>query len=78
LHNSFTHTTKKIIGKRIKILRTQKNLTLQELANKINADRQYLWNIESGEINLTLDYLDKIIKALDVSQTEFINSNFNP
>jgi len=57
LHSFFTYTAKEIIGKRIKILRKQHNLTLQELADKIGADRQYIWNIENGEINLTLDYL---------------------
>ncbi|MBI3502675.1 MAG: helix-turn-helix transcriptional regulator [Bacteroidetes bacterium] len=76
MHNYFTHTTKQIIGKRIKTLRTKKKLTLQELADKIGADRQYVWNIENGEVNLTLDYLDKIINALNATQEEFMNINF--
>ena len=59
MHSFFTHTAKKIVGNRIKLLRKQKNLTLQELADRIGADRQYVWNIENGEVNLTLDILIK-------------------
>ena len=75
MHSFFTHTAKQIVGKRIKVLRKQKYLTLQELADLIGADRQYVWNIENGEINLTLDYLDKVTNALGVTQDEFLNTN---
>jgi len=75
LHSYFTHSAKVIIGKRIKMLRKQNNMTMQQLADLIKADRQYVWNIENGEVNLTLDYIDRIAKALNVSQSEFLNTN---
>ena len=50
-------------------------MTLQQLADLIKADRQYVWNIENGEVNLTLDYIDRIAQALKVSQSEFLNTN---
>ncbi len=75
MHSSFTYSSKQIIGKRIKHLRVQRNMTLQQLADLINVDRQYVWNIESGTVNLTLDYIDRIAKALEVSQSEFFNTN---
>lgn len=49
-------------------------MTQQQLADLIGSDRQYVWNIENGKVNLTLDYIDKIAKALQVSQNEFINT----
>jgi transcriptional regulator with XRE-family HTH domain len=75
LHSHFTYTAKEIIGKKIKILREAKNLTQQDLADILNADRQYIWKIETGKKNITLDYLDKIAKALSVKQSELINTN---
>jgi len=54
--------------------RKKRDMTLQQLADRIKADRQYVWNIENGTVNLSLDYLDRIIKALEVSQDEFINT----
>lgn len=52
-------------------------MSLQELAEVLNVDRQYVWRLENGKINLTLDYLDKIIKALNVKHEEFLNTNPN-
>ena len=48
-------------------------MTLQELADGIDADRQYVWNIENGKVNITLDYLDKIIEKLGCNQDDFFN-----
>lgn len=53
----------------------KKKLTLQDLADKLTIDRQYVWNIEKGKVNFTIDYLDKIALALEVPQNEFIITN---
>jgi len=74
LHSSFTYSSKVIVGKRIKMWRKKRNMTQQQLADLIGSDRQYVWNIENGKVNLTLDYIDKIAKALQVPQSEFINT----
>ncbi|MBS1596077.1 MAG: helix-turn-helix transcriptional regulator [Bacteroidetes bacterium] len=75
MHNIFLHTAKEIVGMRLKILRQKRNMTLQQLADKINSDRQYVWNIENGDVNLTLDYIDRIAHALNISQSEFLNTD---
>lgn len=75
MSNSFTYTAKQIIGKKIKFLREKKDMTQQELGELIGADRQYINKVEKGKKNITLDYLDKITKALNVTQDEFINTN---
>ncbi len=58
------NNSKIVIGKMIKDLRKEKNLSQQELADLLDVDRQYIWRIENGKINLTLDYFDKIIDKL--------------
>jgi DNA-binding XRE family transcriptional regulator len=75
LHSPFTYTARAIIGKKIKFLREQKGMTQQELADLVRADRQYIYKIETGRKNITLDYLDKIAQALEVSQSEFLNTD---
>ncbi|MEI6022101.1 MAG: helix-turn-helix transcriptional regulator [Bacteroidota bacterium] len=35
------------------------------MADKLGVDRQYIWRIENGKINFTLDYLDKILNELN-------------
>ncbi len=56
--------SKKIIGRIIKHQRLKCGLTLKELADKLEADRQYIWKLENGKINMSLDYLDKVIEKL--------------
>lgn len=75
MHSYFTYKSRQIIGKKIKQVREQKQLTLEQLADLLGTDRQHIWNIEAGRKNITLDYLDKIAEALKVSQSEFINTN---
>ena len=68
-------TSKEIIGKIIKRQREKNNLSLQELANMLGVDRQYVWRLENGKINMTLDYLDKIIDKLKSKKEDFYNVN---
>lgn len=74
MSSSFPYTSRQIIGKKIKQLREERNLTLEQLADMVGTDRQHIWNIEAGRKNITLDYLDKIAEALKVSQDQFINT----
>lgn len=64
-----------IIGKVIKKIRKEKKLSQQQLADLLDVDRQYVWRLENGKINFTMDYLDKIIKKLDCEYSDFIGIN---
>lgn len=63
------------MGLRISMLRKQQNLTQQQLADLLEVDRQYVWKLENGMKNITLDYLDRIAKALSVEQSAFLNTD---
>lgn len=56
-----------ILGNRIKELRSARNQTQEQLANKIGISRQKYARIESGTNNITLDLLSKIAHALEIS-----------
>ena len=75
--SSFTHSSNQLIGERVKFFREKQNLTLQEFADLLGVDRQYVWNIENGNKNMTFNYLDKIIAKLNCKQEDFLNLN-NP
>lgn len=65
------YNAKIFIGQQIKKHRINELLTLQQLADKLNVDRHYVWKLENGKINLTIDYLDKIIKILKCQPKDF-------
>ena len=74
MHNSIIYTSKQIVGKKIRTLREKKKLTLQQLADMLDTDRQHISKIEKGKKNITLDYLDKIIEKLESKHEKFFNS----
>jgi transcriptional regulator with XRE-family HTH domain len=66
---------KQLIGRIIRMQREKRNLSLQELADLLGVDRQYVWRLENGRINMTLDYLDKVITQLKCKREDFFNNN---
>lgn len=64
--------SREILGMSIKIRRQEKDITQQQLASLLSVDRQYIWRLENGRINFTMNYLDKIIKELNCQPEDFI------
>lgn len=62
------------LGKRIKDLRIEKNLTQESLAEKVGVDRSYMGFLERGEKNPTLKNLVKIAEAFKISLSELFHS----
>jgi transcriptional regulator with XRE-family HTH domain len=58
-------------GKRLKELRVEKKLSQETLAIDSDIDRAYISHIENGEKNLSIKHMEKILKALGVSFSEF-------
>ena len=55
------------IGSRIRDLRTERGMTIQQLADKAGITRANLSNIEAGKYSVGLDILNKIATALGAS-----------
>ena len=60
-------TINKQLGARIRYLRTQKNLTIEDLALEAEINRNYLCDLERGTRNPTVVVLNKIAKALEIN-----------
>ena len=60
-------TINKQLGARIRYLRQQKNMTIEELALEAEINRNYLCDLERGTRNPTVVFLNKIAKALDIN-----------
>ena len=55
------------IGQLIRNRRTQQKLTQESLALQCGIDRSYMGRIERGEVNITLEKIYELAKALDVT-----------
>jgi transcriptional regulator with XRE-family HTH domain len=62
------------VGQRIKELRKKLELSQEALANEAEVDRTYMTDVENGRRNISIEVLERIIDALQVSYAEFFNS----
>ena len=62
------------VGNRIRELRKDIAISQEALANKADVDRTYVTDVENGRRNVSVEILERIINALEVSFTEFFNS----
>lgn len=56
--------SRKVLGKRIRKLRDERGWSQEEFADICGINRSYMGRIERGELNLTLDSLQKVSKGL--------------
>lgn len=63
----------KIIGQRIRNYRTQKGLSQEKLAELAGCHPTYIGQLERGEKNATLESVEKIASAMDISLSELFN-----
>ena len=60
-------------GKRVRELRTKKGVSQEALAFKAGIDRTYMTSVENGKRNISIQNIEKIVKALGVSMGEFFS-----
>ncbi len=60
-----------IVGKRVRQFRTSKNLSQEELALRANVDPSHIGRVERGVINCSIEMLNKIVTALEISFEDF-------
>ncbi|MMZ62929.1 anaerobic benzoate catabolism transcriptional regulator [compost metagenome] len=67
------------VGEQVRIIRKSKNYTQEQLGEKVGLPQPYIGGIERGERNISLDTLERILEALEVSPGEFFrgyNDNY--
>jgi transcriptional regulator with XRE-family HTH domain len=54
------------VGKRIRLFRNQKGMSLEELGEKIGVSKSFVSKIENGKKPISLERIESISKALDI------------
>lgn len=62
------------VGQRIKELRNELGISQEALANKAGVDRTYVTDVENGRRNISVELLEKLIKALGISIQDFFTN----
>lgn len=70
---STTTDLKKIVGQRLQLLRLEKNLTQEQMSEKLHLSTSAYCKIEYGETDLTLTRLNSIAEILNMSALELFS-----
>jgi len=65
---------KEKIGIRLKELRKLKGLSQEKFAFECNLDRTYIASIEQGKRNVSIENIEKIAKALNLTISDFFKT----
>lgn len=68
-----TADLKKIVGQRLQLLRLERNLTQEQMGEKLSLSTSAYCKIEYGETDLTLTRLNKIAEVLQMSAIELFS-----
>nr|WP_145403090.1 helix-turn-helix transcriptional regulator [Paenibacillus xylanexedens] len=60
------------VGKKIRLYRKARKLTQEELGEQLRIDQSYLGRIERGEVNITIETLDKIAISLRIAPSQLL------
>jgi len=60
------------LGKNLKRIRTDKNISQGDIARELGVDRGFISNIENGKTNPTLTTIVKLARAIGVSSGELL------
>ena len=67
--------TKELIGRNLKYLRYKSGLSQEEFYTSHNLSFKYLAMVERGEINVTVDFLDRLAKKLKIDTIELLKDD---
>jgi transcriptional regulator with XRE-family HTH domain len=63
--------SRKVVGNNLRDLRNERGLTQEKLSALSGVDQGYIGTLERGRVNVSVDTLDKISKALKIKTVEF-------
>lgn len=61
------------VGQRIKQLREKLKISQEALADIAELDRTFINHVENGRRNISIENLEKIVIALNLSTSDFFN-----
>lgn len=66
------YAQRRAFGARVRELRVARGISQEALAHAADLDRSYVGGIERGELNVSLDNIHRIARALGASARELV------
>lgn len=75
LTNKATQTARKIFARKLKEFRVSRGLSQEELADIAGLHRTYIGSVERGERNISIDNMERLAIALDITIKDLLNND---
>ena len=56
----------KAIGHKVRAVRIEQNITIEELAKRSGMTKSYVWQMEQGDVNISVNKLEALCNALQI------------
>lgn len=63
----------RLVGEKLKAVRKAKGFTQEQIAERAEISDSYVSDVERGQRNISLETLEKLIRALDISPEELFH-----
>ena len=67
----------KKLGLKLKVIRSLRGMSQDEIVNKLDIDKSYYSKVERGLTNPTILYMKNLAEVLDVNLEDIFNININ-
>ena len=67
----------KKIGLKLKVIRSLRGMSQDDIVNKLDIDKSYYSKVERGLTNPTFLYMKNLAEILDVNLEDLLNMNIN-
>ncbi len=71
------NTLRDVLSRNMRFLRAKQNLSQEQLADLCELHRTYISSVERGNRNISIDNIEKIALALQVSPSELLRADLS-
>ncbi len=71
------NTLRDVLSRNMRFLRAKQNLSQEQLADLCELHRTYISSVERGNRNISIDNIEKIAIALQVSPSELLRADLS-
>ncbi len=71
------NTLRDVLSHNMRFLRAKRNLSQEQLADLCELHRTYISSVERGNRNISIDNIEKIAIALQVSPSDLLRADFS-
>lgn len=72
---TYSNSLREILANNMRMLRAKKNISQEDFADKCGLHRTYISDVERCNRNISIDNIERIAEAFEISASELLKEN---